>query len=344
MSATRLPDPNDIFFAPCSREAKEGTYRNFQATVLTEISPAEYLQIPDFEYETVAAWGVVGGNQSHWEEMQPGDRVLFYTKKKAYTHAATVVEKQHDESLADEIWTTYDEGRSVEDLTEPWPYLFYLTDVEQVDIYSPDIHSAIGWDTYYPQSFTRVIDHRRERLIGRYGSLLEALRQLSGSEYATAPNEAEDTEQELLSNPPADPDLTDDDTNYVETTRKARSAAFRRAVRTAYDDTCAMCGSQRYTPAGTPEVEAAHIYPKSQDGRSIIRNGLALCKLHHWGFDSGWLSVTDECEILVRDASDLEEQEPFTELAGRSLYLPDDESHSPHPTFLRAHRELHGFD
>ncbi|WP_244531481.1 HNH endonuclease [Halogranum amylolyticum] len=60
-------------------------------------------------------------------------------------------------------------------------------------------------------------------------------------------------------------------------------------------------GKSRETPSGDPEVEAAHIYPRSENGADDPRNGLALCKLHHWAFDSGWLAVSDDYEILVKD-------------------------------------------
>ncbi|ERG99058.1 MAG: hypothetical protein J07HQX50_00200 [Haloquadratum sp. J07HQX50] len=102
-----------------------------------------------------------------------------------------------------------------------------------------------------------------------------------------------------------EPQLTDDSETYTESRRRARDSAFSELVRQAYDETCAICGSRRETPSGNPEAEAeaAHIYPKREDGVDDIRNGVALCKLHHWAFDNGWLAISDEHEVLVRDAS-----------------------------------------
>ncbi|MBI5889014.1 MAG: HNH endonuclease [Deltaproteobacteria bacterium] len=47
------------------------------------------------------------------------------------------------------------------------------------------------------------------------------------------------------------------------------------------------------------EVEAAHIVPHSSLGRDDIWNGLALCRLHHWVFDIGWLTLRDDYTIQV---------------------------------------------
>jgi 5-methylcytosine-specific restriction endonuclease McrA len=99
----------------------------------------------------------------------------------------------------------------------------------------------------------------------------------------------------------SEPELTDD-AGYTETRRRERDPAFTENVRDAYDERCAVCGERRVTPDGSPEVEAAHIYPKSEGGVDEVQNGVALCKLHHWAFDAGWISFTDDHEIIVRDA------------------------------------------
>lgn len=143
---------------------------------------------------------------------------------------------------------------------------------------------------------------------------------------------------------PSEPTLTEEEEEFNETQRRARDYAFTKAVREAYDDNCAICGSNRMSPAGNPEVEAAHIYPKSMNSRDHVRNGIALCKLHHWAFDCGWISLTDDYEILVRDAPDLNGYNDFSPLEGDSIRLPGEEDKRPHPKFLAEHRQLNGFD
>ncbi|QFU83380.1 HNH endonuclease [Natronorubrum aibiense] len=336
-----MTDIDNIFLAPCSREQKTGTYRHFQETILDGVDPSEYTEIPDLDLDKVSVWGVVSGNQSHWEKMEPGDRALFYTKRKSYTHAATILSKQENDTLAEKLWTSYDEGRRVEDLDEGWPYIFYLTDVKRVDIHSEALHDDIGWKTFYPQSFTRLTEDRKGRLVNKYGSLTEALRQHAKNEIGKAPEEISEEIENLLAEQDP-PELTESTTEYTETERRVRSSAFRRAVLDAYDETCAVCGAQRKSPAGNPEVEAAHIYPKSEDGSDDVRNGLALCKFHHWTFDTGWISISDDLEVIVRNESGSETYKDLISYDGCSLHLPQNPQHRPHSIFVREHRRLHG--
>ncbi|WP_338742384.1 HNH endonuclease [Haloplanus salilacus] len=141
----------------------------------------------------------------------------------------------------------------------------------------------------------------------------------------------------------SDPQLTEDEERFTETRRRARDSEFATTVREAYNRTCAVCGSSRETPDGSPEVEAAHIYPKSEGGADDVRNGITLCRLHHWAFDTGWLAFTDDHEILVKDVPEREGYYEFKQLEGDSLILPTDGGVEPHPTYLREHRDLHGF-
>ncbi|WP_226480604.1 HNH endonuclease [Natrinema amylolyticum] len=141
-----------------------------------------------------------------------------------------------------------------------------------------------------------------------------------------------------------EPALTDDEEEFTAVQRRVRSSAFPKEVTAAYDGRCAICGKSRESPNGTIDIEAAHIYPKRENGRDNVRNGLALCRLHHWAFDTGWLTVADDYRILVADRPDLEGYEEFAALEGDSLTLPADEDRHPHAKFLAAHRERHGFE
>lgn len=138
-------------------------------------------------------------------------------------------------------------------------------------------------------------------------------------------------------------DLHAADESYTEVRQRIRDAVFRRLVRQVYDETCAICGQRRETPNGNPEVEAAHIYPKEDSSPDVVQNGLALCKLHHWAFDNGWLSVSDDYEILVKEAPDRDGYYEFKQLEGKRLKLPDNDAVMPAPMYLEQHRELKGF-
>lgn len=126
----------------------------------------------------------------------------------------------------------------------------------------------------------RVSDDRVQRVITEYGSLETAL-------FEADRTQIEREKSELEAALESEPQLTEDRAEYTTVRRRTRDRAFRELVLEAYDGTCAICGANRRSPDGTPEVEAAHIYPRSENGRDDVRNGLALCRLHHWAFDTG---------------------------------------------------------
>lgn len=141
----------------------------------------------------------------------------------------------------------------------------------------------------------------------------------------------------------SDPPLKEPEEWRTTSTSPVRSDVFRRRVKAYYNFTCAICGACRFSPTGTtPEVEAAHIYPRRENGRDHYRNGMALCRLHHWAFDNGWLAVDDDYRIIVADAEHPEEDE-FQRLAGKKLTLPKEEDKRPALKYIREHRKLHGF-
>lgn len=120
--------------------------------------------------------------------------------------------------------------------------------------------------------------------------------------------------------------------------RKFRDASFRRHVRAAYDNTCAITGLRLINGGGRPEVQAAHIWPVEQDGPDTVRNGLALTGTAHWLFDRGLISADDSFRILTATEG-LPEGVTSLLSPGRRLKLPVVREHWPHPVFLKWHRE-----
>jgi putative restriction endonuclease len=123
--------------------------------------------------------------------------------------------------------------------------------------------------------------------------------------------------------------------------RKWRDHKFKHHVRLAYDRTCAFTGLRLINGKGRPEVEAAHIRPVEHGGNDWIRNGIALSGTVHWMFDRGLLSLGDGFEILQsrklnHDVSGLLRKE-------RKAKVPDHEELTPHPDYLKWHRDFHGF-
>lgn len=120
--------------------------------------------------------------------------------------------------------------------------------------------------------------------------------------------------------------------------RKFRDAAFRRHVRNAYNNTCAVTGLRLINGGGRPEVQAAHIRPVEEDGPDTIRNGLALTGTAHWLFDRGLLSFNDDYSILLSPHGVPDDLDKLIR-SERKLLLPEQSAWRPHVTYMKWHRE-----
>jgi len=139
-----------------------------------------------------------------------------------------------------------------------------------------------------------------------------------------------------------EPSLTEP-SGLKEATVRIRSAQFAKAVKSDYAYSCAVCGKSRRTRDGNPEVEAAHIYPISKNGSNDFRNGLSLCKIHHWAFENGLFSVTDDYKIVVEKR--IKSKRDYREISSfenKELYRAKE--YWPHPKFLKEHRKIHGLN
>jgi len=116
---------------------------------------------------------------------------------------------------------------------------------------------------------------------------------------------------------------------------------FRERVVRAYQHHCAVCRLKR-----AELLDAAHIIPDA-DPRGVpsVRNGLALCTLHHAAFDRHVIGITPDYVVHVR--RDVLEQEDGPMLIhglqgfhGRRLRLPVREAWHPDRGLLeeRYHR------
>jgi putative restriction endonuclease len=125
------------------------------------------------------------------------------------------------------------------------------------------------------------------------------------------------------------------------TMQRVHQRAFSARVLAAYQNRCAMCRLAH------PELlDAAHILPDGHPrGEPVIRNGLALCKLHHAAFDSHILGVRPDRIIEVR-ADILEEvdgpmlRHGLQEMGGRELSVPRSESSKPERERLEERYEM----
>jgi hypothetical protein len=136
----------------------------------------------------------------------------------------------------------------------------------------------------------------------------------------------------------------------ITRTSNIRSRGFRQAVIESYDCRCCVCGLKIQTPDFMMwEVEAAHIVPHGLNGRDDVWNGIALCGFHHWAFDTGWFSLSDDCKMVVSsrlkklptDFGKVGNYDFFrnTVCQDKLILLPKNPVLYPHPKSLEWHRQ-----
>lgn len=122
--------------------------------------------------------------------------------------------------------------------------------------------------------------------------------------------------------------------------RPYRDVAFRRKVRVAYEDRCAISGLGLRNGGGRPEVQAAHIRPVEDGGNDDVRNGIALSGTLHWMFDRGLISIEPETHrILVSHNKVPADVVARLIRPEQRLNLPRKQQDWPHPENLAWHRE-----
>jgi len=127
---------------------------------------------------------------------------------------------------------------------------------------------------------------------------------------------------------------------------KFRAANFRDNVLRAYGHKCAFCQVQLAL------LDAAHIIPVSApNSTDEIVNGLALCKLHHFAYDSNLVSFDEAYRIQLskRRLDELVAKgldgglSAFKSNIGTSLILPRNKAHHPKASYIEKSRLLRGW-
>lgn len=111
----------------------------------------------------------------------------------------------------------------------------------------------------------------------------------------------------------------------LNVTRLARSVVFRNRIQCLYQGKCCVCGTGLRVPGGPSEIEAAHIVPHALRGSDDARNGLALCRRHHWAFDRGMIGVdTSRCIQIPQSIASDPFNEPLLIHAGKPIHEASD--------------------
>lgn len=133
--------------------------------------------------------------------------------------------------------------------------------------------------------------------------------------------------------------IRDDKVTYSVSAQK-RDIAFRNLVLTEYEYHCTICG-MKFQLGELIEAQAAHIIPKNRSGTDDPRNGLSLCRTHHWAFDNGLFSLSDNYQITVSSVVSKAETANFNliDFSDRQISLPSNEILYPHQLALDWHRK-----
>jgi putative restriction endonuclease len=130
---------------------------------------------------------------------------------------------------------------------------------------------------------------------------------------------------------------------YVTSTVRIRlhQRAFRERVLEAYRRQCAFCRLRH-----DELLDAAHIIPDSEpEGEPVIRNGVALCNLHHAAFDKLFVGLRPDYIIEIRPDILREGDGPTLRYAiqglqGTRIQLPHRIEHHPDPGLLARRYDL----
>jgi putative restriction endonuclease len=80
-----------------------------------------------------------------------------------------------------------------------------------------------------------------------------------------------------------------------QTRQRLHQPVFASQIMIAYETQCAVC-----LLAHRELLDAAHIIPDSEpDGEPVVRNGLALCKIHHAAYDRNFLGIRPDYTIEI---------------------------------------------
>ena len=122
--------------------------------------------------------------------------------------------------------------------------------------------------------------------------------------------------------------------------RRLHQRAFRELVIRAYRSQCALCRLRH-----NELLDAAHIIPDTEpEGEPVVRNGIALCRLHHAAFDRYFLAVRPDHIVEVRQDVLEESDGPTLEhaiqgLHGQRIVLPTKVAERPDTAFLAERYE-----
>lgn len=121
--------------------------------------------------------------------------------------------------------------------------------------------------------------------------------------------------------------------------RQTRAASFRGLVLGNYNHQCCACGLRiRIPDPDVTFVDAAHLIPFAESRDDHPRNGVALCKHHHWAMDRQLLAPGPDSRWHVSRRVEPRRsrgEEELFRLDGQPLIPPEEIAYAPAPEALR---------
>lgn len=292
-----------------------------KAVFTTRVSPA-YNDVPEQFYHFPSTYrrqveAAVGDMIVYYEPRRSGSEFNSALGRQAYFAVATVSRIRSDPSRADHFYA----------------------DIENYLDFARAVPFKLG-NTFLESALEREDGQTNKGAFGR------SVRILPEHEFAAiwsagfpAMAQGEFTPIRTSEFSFAEGDQTPYERPIVQTliSRPFREESFRRHVRAAYDNRCAVTGLRLINGGGRPEVQAAHIMPVASRGPDSVRNGLALSGTVHWLFDRGLISIADDLS-LIAPAKLIPDALGGLVQHGRPLFTPLDKAALPHRSFIEHHR------
>ena len=105
-----------------------------------------------------------------------------------------------------------------------------------------------------------------------------------------------------------------------------RSGKFKNETLSLFAHKCVVCGKNQSIGSQYTAAEAAHIIPRSKRGLDETSNAMCLCKAHHWAFDRGLITISEDREVLVSEVLSNKVSDFAVELLSydsSEIYWPD---------------------
>ena len=125
-----------------------------------------------------------------------------------------------------------------------------------------------------------------------------------------------------------------------------RNPRFRTEVLRAYQFRCAVCGFDIRLDNNLLGIEAAHIKWRSEGGPDEVKNGLALCSLHHKALDYGAFCFEQVRAneknyrfVVSERVNGSGSADELRKLNGKPLEGPKNDAHAPAPEYIDWHRQ-----